>query len=68
MAVVPPPNEPKEELWKVICKECRGEVDDVGCSDNCKHFEILLAHRKPDTLEYHVYLLDRIEPYFNPCP
>ncbi|MBI4991986.1 MAG: hypothetical protein HZB99_02100 [Candidatus Harrisonbacteria bacterium] len=53
----------RKELRKLICKECQGEIDEVGCTNGCK-YEKLLHDRDPETTEYHVYVMDRVEP----CP
>jgi len=55
----------RKELRKLICKECQGEIDEVGCTYRCK-YEKLLHDREPETTEYHVYVFDRVEPYLNP--
>jgi hypothetical protein len=63
MAVVPNPPEPKKELRKLVCKECGCEIDDLGCAYDCKFDTVDLSKRDPATLEYHVYVFDRAEPY-----
>jgi hypothetical protein len=63
MAVVPNPKEERKELWKLVCKGCNGEIDDMGCASSCKYDTMNFSDRDLKTLEYQVYTLTRTEPY-----
>ncbi len=53
----------KKEIRILICKGCKGEIDDMGCTVTCKYDTVNFGGRDPATMEFWVYVLDRAEPY-----
>ncbi len=57
-------NQPKKkEIRILICKGCKGGIDEMGCGVTCKYDTMNFGDRAPATMEMLVYIFDRVEPY-----
>mgnify|MGYP001568333364 CR=1 FL=1 len=58
----------KKQYWNKerkipICKGCKSEIDEMGCIAFCE-YDTGTPDRDPKTLEFLIYVFDRVEPYF----
>ncbi|MBI3045972.1 MAG: hypothetical protein HYY86_00295 [Candidatus Harrisonbacteria bacterium] len=57
---------PIKEMKILVCKECGAQIDDMGCVITCKYDSVNFGDRAPETLEFLVYVFDRVESYSTP--